>query len=95
MDYQEVLDELFRWRDRLYWTRQGIDVIRAIEECLPRTLPGAQDAEPSEQAAGGPMARVQGSRHGMLPGSVAGAGALAAPRLEVGVRFREGKGAKK
>jgi tetratricopeptide (TPR) repeat protein len=32
MDYQEVLDELFRWRDRLHWTRQGIDVIRAIEE---------------------------------------------------------------
>jgi hypothetical protein len=32
MDYQEVLDELFRRRDRLHWTRQGIDVIRAIEE---------------------------------------------------------------
>jgi hypothetical protein len=32
MDYQEVTDELFRWRDRLYRTRQGIDVIRAIEE---------------------------------------------------------------
>jgi tetratricopeptide (TPR) repeat protein len=32
MDYQEVLDELFRWRDRLHWTGQGIDVIRAIEE---------------------------------------------------------------
>jgi tetratricopeptide (TPR) repeat protein len=30
--HQEVLDELFRWRDGLYRTRQGIDVIRAIEE---------------------------------------------------------------
>lgn len=33
MDYHhEVLDELFRWRDGLYRTRQGIDVIRAMEE---------------------------------------------------------------
>jgi tetratricopeptide (TPR) repeat protein len=32
MDYQEVLDELFRWRDGLHRTRHGIDVIRAIEE---------------------------------------------------------------
>jgi len=32
MDYQEVLDELFRWRDALHRTRDGIDVIRAIEE---------------------------------------------------------------
>jgi tetratricopeptide (TPR) repeat protein len=32
MDYEEVLDELLRWRDRLHWTRQGIDVIRAMEE---------------------------------------------------------------
>jgi hypothetical protein len=27
-----VLDELLRWRDRLHWARQGIDVIRAMEE---------------------------------------------------------------
>jgi hypothetical protein len=27
-----VLDELFRWRDRLYWTSQESDVIRAMEE---------------------------------------------------------------
>ena len=32
MDYQEVLDELYRWRDGLHRTRQGIDVIRAMEE---------------------------------------------------------------
>jgi hypothetical protein len=32
MDYEEVLDELLRWRDRLHWTRRGIDVIRAMEE---------------------------------------------------------------
>jgi tetratricopeptide (TPR) repeat protein len=32
MDYQEVLDELRRWRDGLHRTRQGIDVIRAMEE---------------------------------------------------------------
>jgi hypothetical protein len=32
MDYQGVLDELFRWRDGLHRTRRGIDVIRAIEE---------------------------------------------------------------
>jgi hypothetical protein len=32
MDIREVLDELFRWRDRLHWTRQGSDVIRAMEE---------------------------------------------------------------
>jgi hypothetical protein len=30
--HEEVLDELFRWRDGLYRTRYGIDVIRAIEE---------------------------------------------------------------
>ena len=32
MKCQEVNDELYRWRDGLYRTRQGIDVIRAIEE---------------------------------------------------------------
>jgi len=32
MDSREVLDELLRWRDRLHWTRQGSDVIRAMEE---------------------------------------------------------------
>jgi hypothetical protein len=32
MDIREVLDELFRWRDRLHRTRQGSDVIRAMEE---------------------------------------------------------------
>jgi tetratricopeptide (TPR) repeat protein len=32
MKCQEVLDELYRWRDGLYRTRQGIDVIRAMEE---------------------------------------------------------------
>jgi tetratricopeptide (TPR) repeat protein len=32
MDYQKVLDELFRWSDGLHRTRKGIDVIRAIEE---------------------------------------------------------------
>jgi hypothetical protein len=31
MDYQEVTDELLRWRDGLYRTLKGIDVIRAIE----------------------------------------------------------------
>jgi hypothetical protein len=30
--HEEVLDEFFRWRDGLYRTRYGIDVIRAIEE---------------------------------------------------------------
>jgi tetratricopeptide (TPR) repeat protein len=32
MDIREVLDELFRWRDGLHRTRQGSDVIRAMEE---------------------------------------------------------------
>jgi len=32
MDYQEVLDEIYRWRDGLCRTRQGIDVIHAMEE---------------------------------------------------------------
>jgi tetratricopeptide (TPR) repeat protein len=32
MNCQEVLDELYRWRDGLHRTRQGIDVIRAMEE---------------------------------------------------------------
>jgi hypothetical protein len=45
MDYQEVLDELYRWRDGLHRTRQGIDVIRAMEERI-KGEPGKAILEP-------------------------------------------------
>jgi hypothetical protein len=45
MDYQEVLDELYRWRDGLHRTRQGIDVIRAMEERI-RDESGKAKLEP-------------------------------------------------
>jgi hypothetical protein len=43
-------------------------IIRAIEECLPRSLLGAQDEQPAKQVAGGHLAGVQGPCHGVLPG---------------------------
>jgi hypothetical protein len=45
MDYQEVLDELYRWRDGLHRTGQGIDVIRAMEERI-RDESGKAKLEP-------------------------------------------------
>jgi hypothetical protein len=32
MDYDEVIEELLRWRDGLHRTRRGTEIIRAIEE---------------------------------------------------------------
>ena len=59
-------------------------IIRAIEECLPRSfapaLLGAQDAQPAKQSARGRLAGVQGPRCGVLPGGLAGVGAPAARR---------------
>ena len=38
----------------------------------PPALPGAPDAQPRRQGAGGPVARVQGARPGLLPGAEPG-----------------------
>ena len=46
----------------------------------PPALPGAQGQEPAEQGARRPVARVQGPRRRLLPGGLAGIGALAARR---------------
>ena len=51
-------------------------------------LPGAQDAQPSEQGAGGRVAGVQGPRASLLPGGFAGAGAPVARRYRGDLRDR-------
>jgi len=58
-------------------------LIRAIEECFPRALGASalsrpQAAQPAEQGARRPVAGVQGARHRLLPGRLAGARPLAA-----------------
>ena len=52
------------------------------------TLPGTQDAQSGEQAAGRPLARVQGPRRGLLSGRLAGFGAVAARRYPDDLRPR-------
>src|SRR5262249_9023840 len=46
----------------------------------PPALLGAQDEEPAKQSARGRLAGVQGPRHGVLPGGLAGVGTPAARR---------------